>query len=97
MNAPSPAEALIDALAVARLTRLVQQDTVPPVLEVRERLLARYSDRRWVDLLDCPWCLSMWIAAAVAVARWRFPRAWPWVARVLAGSAVVGQLAERQR
>jgi hypothetical protein len=32
----------------------------------------------------------MWVGAAVAVARWLFPRAWPVAARVLAASAVTG-------
>lgn len=94
VGSPSAAEVVIDAVAVYRLTRLLQRDTVPPVAEIREWLMEHYSDRRWAELLDCPWCASVWIAALVALARWRFPRAWPVLARVLAGSAVTGLLGQ---
>jgi hypothetical protein len=86
-------EMLVDALAVHRLTRLVQDDEVWPMPELREAYLRRVGDSRWADLASCPWCLSMWFAAAVVLARHRWPRAWPWIARVLASSAVAGHLA----
>ncbi len=87
-------ETAVDILAVARLTHLIQEDTVPPVYEAREWVMERYSDRRWASLIDCPWCLSPYLGVLVAVARWKFPRAWPIAARVLAGSQVTGQLAQ---
>lgn len=90
----SAAESLIDAVAVHRLTKLLQQDSVWPLPETREALLARWSDRRWADLIDCPYCLSMHLAALVVLARHRWPRGWPWIARVLVGSAMAGHLAE---
>jgi Protein of unknown function (DUF1360) len=89
----SAVEVAVDALAVHRLTRLVQDDEVP-FGPVRERLLDRHSDRKATELLTCPWCASMWIAAAVVLARHRCPRSWPWIARALAGSAVAGHLAQ---
>lgn len=92
MKPPSPAETLVDAVAVHRLTKLWQDDDVWPMPELRAAFLRRAGDTRWADLADCPWCASMWIAAAVAIARHRWPRAWPWIARVLAGSAVAGHL-----
>jgi hypothetical protein len=85
-------EVAVDALAVHRLTRLVQDDDVP-FGPARELLLDLGRDRKATELLTCPWCLSMWIAAAVVLARRRWPRAWPWIARALAGSAVAGHLA----
>ncbi len=89
-------ETVVDALAVARLTKLLQEDQVYPMPEIRDALMARWSDRRWADLIDCPWCLSVHLAAGVALARWKFPRAWPVLARILAGSQVTGTLAELQ-
>ncbi|SHL47750.1 Protein of unknown function [Pseudonocardia thermophila] len=83
-------ETLVDALAVARLTRLLQHDEVWPVRELRERFERWAGDTRWADLASCEWCLSIWVAAGVAVARRRMPRLWPIVARVLVGSAVTG-------
>lgn len=90
-------DTVIDALAVARLTRLVQQDDVWPMPEVRRAVLARAGASRWGDLVDCPYCLAVWIAAAVAGARALFPRAWPVAARVLATAAVAGHLAQVTR
>lgn len=89
----SATEAVIDALAVHRLTKLAQDDEVWPVLELREAFQQRAGNTRWADLADCPWCLSMWIGVGVTAARAAFPRAWPLAARVLAGSAVAGHLA----
>lgn len=86
-------ETAVDALAVARLTRLVQDDEVWPMPELREAFLAKVGDSRWADLESCPWCLSIHMAGLVAVLRWRFPRAWSVAARVLAGSQVTGTLA----
>lgn len=89
----SATEAVIDAVAVARIVRLVQVDEMP-VGALREAVLDRYGEWKATELLRCPWCLSVWVAAAVVLARHRWPRAWPWVARVLVGSEVAGHLAE---
>jgi uncharacterized protein DUF1360 len=88
----SATEAVIDAIAVHRLTKLLQDDDVWPLPELREAALARLGDSRAADLLTCPFCLGMWIAGLVVVLRVRFPGAWPWIARVLTGSAVAGHL-----
>lgn len=93
MTDPSPAEVVIDAVAVHRLTHLLQQDEMP-VGALRERLLERYGDRTWSTLLVCPWCLSPYLAAGVVFARWRWPRTWDAVSRILVGSAVAGHLAQ---
>ncbi|MDN5933891.1 MAG: DUF1360 domain-containing protein [Pseudonocardia sp.] len=86
-------ETVVDFLAVARLTRLVQEDEVP-FGPARELVLDLYPDAKATELLRCPWCVSPWLAAFVALARWRYPRAWPVVARIAAGSAVAGHLAQ---
>jgi len=87
-----PIELAVDALAVARLTRLLQHDEVWPVLEAREAFERWAGGTRWADLTSCPWCLSMWLGAGVAGARRLFPRAWPVVGRILAASATTGYL-----
>lgn len=86
-------ETVVDMLAVARLTRLIQEDEMP-VGAARELVLDMYPDAKATQLLVCPWCASPWLAALVALARWRYPRAWPVIARCLAASAVTGHLAE---
>lgn len=90
----SATEAAIDALAVARLTRLLQEDDVWPVLELRRWWLGQVGDSRWGDLALCPWCLGLHVAVLVVLARRAWPNGWPWVARALAGSAVAGHLAQ---
>jgi Protein of unknown function (DUF1360) len=51
--------------------------------------------RRLYTLLTCPWCVSIWLGAAV-VALTRFaPSAWQYAALALAFSGVAGFLAER--
>jgi hypothetical protein len=88
-----PTDLVVDAVAVHRLTTLLQDDEVWPIPEAREAFERWAGDTRWADLANCPWCLSMWLAAGVALVRRLFPRAWPVVARVLASSAVAGHLA----
>lgn len=81
---------IIDALAVARLSRLVTTDTITS----RSRLwLAKRTDRLalW---LACPWCISVWVAAAVVTATVLIPAVWVYIAAVLAFSYVAGFLSE---
>lgn len=89
----SPTEAVIDAIAVHRLTKLLQDDEIWPLPELREAALTRLGNSRAADLLTCPYCLGMWMAGLAVVLRIRFPTTWPWIARVLVGSAVAGHLA----
>lgn len=93
---PDTLETLVDALAVHRLTRLVQDDDVP-FGPVRELLLDLGRDRKVTELLTCPWCLSVHVAVLVLVLRRTIPRSWPWIARALASSSVTGLLATLTR
>lgn len=79
---------LVDALAVARLTRLVTTDLITE--RPREALSARsdFLD----DLLHCGWCTSMWCGLGVVAARRCVPKLWGPVATVLAYSEVAGLL-----
>lgn len=82
---------LLDALATFRLTRLVVADTL--LEEPRARLLVRLETsghHKLAEGLSCMWCVSIWLAPAVVIARRRAPRAWDPVARTLAFSAVAG-------
>lgn len=88
------ASAAVDALATYRLTKLLQQDDLPPLPKLRRVLFVRYGARPVGQLLDCPWCLSVWVGALVVLARRVYPRVWDPVAAVLAASAVTGIAAE---
>jgi hypothetical protein len=52
---------------------------------------------RLAYLATCPWCLSVWLAAAVTVARRTLPDRWAPVADLLAAAALAGLLLDRDR
>lgn len=84
----------IDALATYRLTRLLQQDDLPPLPAVRDRLMQRYGATPWSQLIDCPWCLGWWVALGVVGLRRVCPRVWDPIAHALAASALTGQMSQ---
>jgi hypothetical protein len=75
---------IVMSLATYRLTRFVVEDTFPPMLWVRHKLVGGWTGpdeetpvyrARWVpqwlaDLLSCPYCASGWIAAGVTAGVW---------------------------
>ena len=88
------ADLLVDALATHRIVRLVQRDTLPPVARARGAALARWPEHPLLELLVCPWCASVHVAALTQAARVLAPRWWSRVAAVLAASTVAGFLTE---
>lgn len=87
----TPLVLVVFALAVFRATRLVTEDSITE--PIRRRLDRR---PRLVAFLECPWCVSMWLAGAAVV---ELEKRWVWwifypAALVLAFSAVAGSLAE---
>jgi hypothetical protein len=86
---------IVDALAVYRLVRLVQRDTITN--RPRAWLNDRYAGGWLMELTICPWCLSVWIAAAVCTATYFIPTVWSWFAAPLALSAAAGWLSDRER
>jgi hypothetical protein len=82
------ADLVIDAVAVWRIVRFVQRDSL--VERQREELINRYGHLKIAELLTCPWCLSIWVGAAVVLARAGAPRLWGMIARGLAFSAGAG-------
>lgn len=92
MNRQPALDAAVDALAIARITHLIQQDDVWPLPEVRAAFLRKVGDSRLQDLIGCPYCLSPYVATAVLVARARAPRVWGWIAKAAAASYITGKL-----
>lgn len=76
---------LVYGLAVARLTRLVVADTITE--GPREKVIALLTDAkalgpvRWmlIDLLDCVWCASMWVAGVMALLLYLFGPQTAWL------------------
>lgn len=79
----------VDALAVARLTRLVTKDTISNPIRAR---VHRRSVKAF-DFLSCPWCTSVWIAAAVVGLTVGIGSWWRYPAALLSMSMVAGFLA----
>lgn len=95
----------IQAAAAYRITRLVQEDQLPPLPRLREmmsdQLMEDYNalnagDRaatvraELVYMINCPWCLGFWVSVAVLVADALAPKLWRPLATALALSAAVG-------
>lgn len=85
-------DTIVDAIAVYRLVRLAQVDDITQ--GPREAFVNRYGGTKggiaWSALADCPWCLSIWVAGGVVIARAVSPRLWGMIARALAFSAAAG-------
>jgi hypothetical protein len=80
---------VLDSLATFRLVILVTKDMV---FERPRQIISRLGDKA-AYFITCPWCTGMYLGAAViALSRWW--GFWPYVAGVLAFSAVAGFLAE---
>lgn len=90
---------LVDMLACARLTRLLVEDRIP-LGWARDRIVARAeqndaglgSPSKIVELVGCPWCMSIYVAAGILAVRRR--RWWAPVALGLALSQAAGMAAE---
>jgi hypothetical protein len=89
------ADLVVDALASHRLVRLAQRDTITQ--HWRDGLSHDPKvPSPLVELLHCPWCLSIHVAAVVTAARAVAPRVWGPLGKVLALSTVVGLISERE-
>lgn len=82
---------VLDALATYRATRLIVEDDVP-FGPARDWITRRWPDSKFTELVGCPWCSSMYVAAVVVTARVAAPRVWSYLATVLAMSAATGLL-----
>lgn len=90
---------VVNALAVYRLARLITRDTIFD--RQRTAMLGRWVHGRrkhmqLAELIVCPWCVSVWIAAGVLVLTRYCLGWWQWVAVGLAMSAVAGFLSSKE-
>ena len=65
----TPTKLVLGAAATARLARLVTTDTIfsSPRLRYVQKM-DRTGHPKLAELAVCPWCVSVWIGAALAVA-----------------------------
>jgi undecaprenyl pyrophosphate phosphatase UppP len=64
------AAVVVGTLSIARLTRLVTQDSFPPSAWFRSKWDALTDDGPWSTLAHCPFCISLWIAIPVILWGW---------------------------
>lgn len=84
------------ALATTRITGLITQDTITAALRDRATLAAERhrATRPLAELIQCPWCTAVWVAAAITVAAalWHGHPALAWTVLGLALAQVAGML-----
>jgi hypothetical protein len=94
------AAVIVGVLSTARLTRLVTEDSWPPVVWLRMQWDRITDHGPWYDLVDCPWCLAPWLVAPnliLAVVTDLHPAWWiinGWLAASLAVSWVAIKVGE---
>lgn len=94
---PLPFDIVIDGLATYRVTRLVVEDHLFD--RPRDRLVARLQladHPKLIELIGCPWCVSVYVGFGVVALRRLVPRVWGPLASALAASAVAGLLATHE-
>ena len=87
----------VQAAAAYRITRLLQEDSLPPLPGLRRKLNERLMregltalEGELIYMVNCPWCLGFWVSVAVLLADAVAPRLWRPLATALALSAAVG-------
>lgn len=91
------AAAFVGVLGVARITRAITQDNFPPSVAFRDWWRRITHDGQWADLVDCPFCVSPYVAGislAWAILGGLGPL-W-WVAHIWAASAYLAAIVVSQ-
>jgi hypothetical protein len=91
----TPARFALATLAVWRLTHLLAEEDGPA--DVVFRLRARAGAGRLGGLMDCFYCLSVWVAAPFSLAAARRTREAPLLCLALSGAACLLEQATAQR
>lgn len=86
---------VLGAAATARLARLVTRDTIFDTPRLRYvRKMDSTGHPKLAELAVCPWCISVWIGAAVAIAADRDLPGYELATAALAFSMAAGVLNE---
>lgn len=91
---------ILGSLAVYRATKLIIDDEITQ--ELREKAFAALDARPQTVLtrklsyfLTCPWCVSIWVAAALLTLKLFSPATYEYFASILAFSAITGLIDSR--
>jgi hypothetical protein len=57
--------------SIARTARLLIHDSLPPMVWLRSRIVARYkADSDWATLWECQYCMTPYLAAGMGLWMW---------------------------
>lgn len=85
---------VIDALAVYRLTRMINQDYI--FEDLRNKIFEHFPrDTKIGYLFTCDWCMSIWCAAFLFTIKKLRPEEYKILAGILATSGITGIISER--
>lgn len=91
------AAVLVGIVSSARLTRLLTQDSFPPVVWLRVKWDDKTDGNGWNVLFHCHWCMSFW--TTLGVGAWGYlselHESWWLVNGLLAASYVAAMIVER--
>jgi hypothetical protein len=97
---------VIDALAVYRITRLVTRDTITEELRetiaqeiqttVQAGLITQKTADKLTYLMECDWCMSIWVATIACFFKKYIPHVWDTIKYIMAASAVAGALSNQE-
>lgn len=68
---------LLGVVATGRITRLFVDDDFPPVVWLREKYILAVPEK-WGLLVECPFCVSVYVAAANLTWAWVSELHWTW-------------------
>jgi len=91
------AAVIVGTLSIARLTRLITQDTFPPAVWLRIKWDDATEGSGWNSLLHCHWCIAPWITLPIGLWGWltNLQPAW-WVFNAwLAVAYIASMIVER--
>jgi hypothetical protein len=91
MTGSAPLDLVIDGLATHRIARIIVTDEI--LDGPRAHVMQALHEAGWEKgktLLRCTWCVGVWVALGVTVARRTCPRAWAPVAYGLALADAAG-------
>lgn len=85
--------AVVGIISVARLTRLITQDTYPPAAWARSKWQDWFDGTGWEDLATCPYCAAPWLAVPIGLWGWLtdLQTAW-WVFNVWMAAAYLAAM-----
>lgn len=70
---------VVAVISVARTCRLIIHDKYPPMMWLRENIIARYKeDSKWVELWLCPFCLAPYLSAVMVAWMYFSELHWTW-------------------